>query len=187
MVLVLFVALVPVRAGGKTRLDVPDRALLAEAFLADVRSALEDATQVGEVIVLDTPGGLVEAIAEGGQRAATRAPGAPVVVVPADLPTLTSEALDPLLQRARRYPSAWVRDHRGDGTTLLTARNPREIPARYGPQSAAAHASVATELRDADLRARLDDDTLADLHRAVDLGVGPATARVVGAAPFRTG
>lgn len=183
----LYVALVPARSGGKTRLEVPDRALLARAFLCDVRAALEQATHVGQVIVLDTPGGLVEAIAEGGQLAATRAPGAPIVVVPADLPALTGEALDPLLERARPYPSAWVRDHRGTGTTLLTARDPRDIPARYGPQSATAHASVATELRNADLRARLDVDTLADLHRAVDLGVGPATARVVRELPPRTG
>ena len=95
-----------------------------------------------------------------------------------DLPALRPAELDAALTAAAAHPAAFVADHLGTGTTLLTAGPATTLAPHFGPGSAAAHARGAVALS-AGPGLRTDVDTAADLARAAELGVGMRTAREV--------
>lgn len=200
-----YTAIVPVKrwVDAKTRLGVPPaiRGDLARAFAVDVVEALTGSRCVGRVVVVSAEPGVeeivrrhgahrvVDPVSTGGHRlnasigaglawAHREHPGDPVVVVPADLACLTSDALDAALVETDGG-MAMLRDATGHGTTLLLGPSHAVVPA-YGADSAARHAGLGhRELDDCDARLRRDVDSVDDLVEAVALGVGRASDAVV--------
>lgn len=137
------------------------------------------------LVVRDRPrAGLNEAILRGVSQVRAIAQETSVVVRPTDLPALRPVELRRVLRLAQQYRHAYLPDHTGRGTTVLTATggcDPR--PAYEGVSSRSHRLSGAQELTGAAVPgARLDVDTAADLWEALRLGVGHHTARCVPAA-----
>ena len=191
-----FSLLVPVKDGrhAKTRLGdlAPQlRARLMTAFAWDAIAAARRTPLVEVYVVTDARSfgdGLdVPVLPDEGdgdlnralRRAATRVarPGRGVAVMLADLPSLRTEDLEIALDGdGRRF----VADAAGTGTTLLLARPGDDLDPRFGAGSAQAHRDSGAEPVSGDLMSlRLDVDTTADLGRALKLGLGPHTARVI--------
>jgi len=190
----------------KSRLDLgrDARERLARAFALDVVAAVAASPLVGRLVIVSaeaelasegrrhgavvladrpllTPTPLTAAIEQGRGWALAHRPGAPVVVVPADLPALTTSVFDEVVRRAARFRSAFVPDAAGLGTTIAWSQCARRLRPRYGPNSAARHRAIGSVgLVGADLRARIDVDTRDDLSEARRLGLGPRTTQVVG-------
>jgi 2-phospho-L-lactate guanylyltransferase len=200
-----WVVLVPMRAtpGGKTRLanasPGPDaHTRLVAAIRADTLAAVNASAGVrAAVAVVDTAAaagpelvaevfvqtapGLNAALREAAAWATSRWPDAGLAALVGDLPALRSDELAAALDEAARHPRAFAADADGTGTTLLTARPDARLVPRFGAGSARRHAACATEL-DVGPGLRADVDTVADLHAAARLGVGPATAAELDAA-----
>jgi 2-phospho-L-lactate/phosphoenolpyruvate guanylyltransferase len=194
-------ALVPQKSlsSAKGRLELPaaQRRALAAAMLQDTVAALASTPSVVHTIVLwDDPAdcsaldpsalrtdlgtaglGLNGSIERGAAEARRRFSGAPLVVVPTDLPTLLPQELERCLSRARLHRRAFVADAGGIGTTILTATGDADLAPAYGEHSATAHeASGAWRLRGADLGSlRRDVDGLAALTTALAVGYGART------------
>lgn len=196
-----FRLLLPVKSGPgwKSRLALPSgvRRALATAFLVDVLEAARESTVVDEVVVLgDEPAlrpvaraagavvwaegprpGLNPALRGAIARSMVDRPGQPLAVLLPDLPSVRARTLTgALMLSAQSRTSSFVPDARGRGTTLLAAPAPRLLRPLFGPASAARHRAagahvLAVEAPDL----RQDVDTLDDLARAVDLGVGAHT------------
>ncbi|MFD5594188.1 2-phospho-L-lactate guanylyltransferase [Streptomyces griseorubiginosus] len=195
----------------KTRLHVPEttRRELARSFFLDTlcavlatgpvttvvvvtddREVTELAEESGAFVVNEHPRvGLNEAVLSGASFARSLAPEASVAVLPTDLPALRPSELGHVLSLAKRHRRAYLPDHSGRGTTLLTATGgctPR--PAYEGASSSGHRRNGTRELTEADAPgARLDVDTAADLWAALRLGVGPHTARSLAAAGVHAG
>ena len=165
---------IPYRGDAKRRLSSSLRAALALAMLGDV---VEAAAQVGRVLVVtddasvvpsgaeivgDPGAGLGAAVAAGLERVE-----GPALVVNADLPGVTPEALRVLSDAGLALVEA------ADGTTnALSLPDPHVFAPLYGPGSAQrfrAHAGFAT-VRIPELE--LDVDSDADLER-----IGPRVGR----------
>lgn len=194
---------IPVKpwALSKSRLDVGTvgRERLARAFSLDVLHAVVASTRLatlvvvtaepefataasrcGAVVLVDrpmlSPDMLNPALASARSWALVRRPEAPVVVVPADLPSLTASVLDAAIDQLSHYESAFVPDAVGQGTTLAWGRSPRDLRLEYGLRSAVKHSAAgARAVSDVDARARWDVDTDTDLAEARRLGVGVHT------------
>ncbi|WP_405217120.1 2-phospho-L-lactate guanylyltransferase [Agrococcus sp. Ld7] len=193
----LWSIVIPVKGSvGKSRLDAGDaRAALAVAFARDTIAAACASASVDRVVVVtsdpavtdDLPGievvddparGLLAAIGAG---VAALAPDRPIAVMLGDLPALTPDALDAALELAERQPRSYVPDAIATGTTLLAAHRPEGLRAHFGPGSAelhrrAGHVELAVP---PDSGLRVDVDELADLHVAIELGVGEHTEAVL--------
>ncbi len=187
----------------KSRLRTPHRAMLARAFTLDVLDAVTASDLVDRVVVVSAERGLVPetrrrgfalvvdrpAVATGGLDAAVdhgwhwarrAAAGDPVVVLPADLPSLEPRVLDGVLARLGELDLAFVPDADQVGTTLVSASCPEALRSAYGPGSAARHERLGlTRVQDVPHAVRRDVDTLADLTSAVQIGVGDHTAAVL--------
>jgi 2-phospho-L-lactate guanylyltransferase len=198
---------VPVKHLGaaKTRLAREDRADVALAMACDTVAAAAACPTVGSVIVVtddpraasalgtaarivaDEPDrGLNAALAHGAEVAARADPTGGVVTLAADLPALRPEHLARALAAADGLDRAVLADASGDGTVLLLAGPGVPLEPHFGPASRTAHAAAGARdltdtLGDTVRGLRRDVDTLADLEDAVSLGVGPVTARLVGA------
>jgi len=124
--------------------------------------------------------GLNAALAHGARLAA----GSPVVALTADLPALRSPELSAALAAVGPVPGrGYVPDAAGTGTAMLAALGGVELDPRFGPGSARAHrGSGAVRLDGHWPSLRQDVDTAADLAAACELGLGPHTAGLVGAA-----
>lgn len=190
---------VPLKASsrGKSRIAVdPElRGRLAIAMALDTVAAAVDSDRVGSVlVVIEDPrdgdrlaelagvrivrtaiAGLNAAITQG---LAVAGPG-PVAVLPADLPSLTSDELDLALGRAGRYPVAVVADRQGTGTTLLAAVSATAMSPQYGADSLRRHRdSGAHELTiPAESGLRRDVDRVGDLAGVT----GPRTVAIIAA------
>jgi len=191
--------LLPVKpfALGKSRLAPwagANRADWARAFYLDTLDAVFHTPLVQHVIVVtadseahvlavragaevadDTPVcGLNAAVYRGATHAAGPT-GRPVAVLTADLPALRPEELKQVLTDARHHPRAFLTDHTGSGTTILTASTPQMLLPRFEGASRTQHAVTgAHELTIPNVPgARLDVDTPMDLGAALSLGVGP--------------
>jgi 2-phospho-L-lactate/phosphoenolpyruvate guanylyltransferase len=199
---------VPVKggAGAKSRLHPPAgvaRTELALALAADCLAACVAGMPPGRVLVVtsdehvrllaaalgvrceDDPGGGLDAAVRAGVAAVDRSSGgtAPVAVLLGDLPALRPHDLVTALAAAAAYDRAVVPDTDGTGTVLLTSLSAAGLEPSFGPGSAARHvAGGATRLQLdlPSLRTDVDDDL--SLAAALDLGVGPATGRVLAAA-----
>lgn len=168
------VALVPVRSlsGAKSRLGEPldpeERADLilamlhrtVEAGLAAKRLAsvvvvsmdpdlLDRARAMGAAALRQVTDGLNEGLTEA--RLTTGAEATAVVVLPADLPGVSGQAIDRLVDAAeqalREAPDRpvviLVPDRHGSGTNALLLAPPDTIEFRFGEESRAAHAAEA--------------------------------------------
>lgn len=198
-----FTLLVPVKdtRGAKTRLGVVGstaRADLMGAFARDAISAarrtpLAEVVVVGDAVTLgplldgiDVPvmadegaGDLNEALRRAADRLAR--PDRGVAVMLADLPCLRTPDLETVLSYAAAHSRrTFVADAAGSGTTMLLAPAGVGLDPRFGAGSAAAHAASGAHPMAGDLASlRRDVDTTDDLDRALRLGVGPETSRVV--------
>jgi len=150
------------------------------SVVTDDRDVADLAARAGADVVTERPGsGLNAAVAYGASVAAARGE-LRVAALVADLPSLTAVDLATALRAAAHHHHAFVPDAAGTGTTLLAATGPAGLAPRFGPGSAAAHASLgATNLsrvvHAALATLRRDVDTLADLRAAIALGAGTAT------------
>jgi len=103
-----------------------------------------------------------------------------IVVLQGDLPALKSEELSEALAAARHAPRSFVADRQGTGTAALFALGVALKP-HFGADSASRHRdSGAVELIGAWPGLRCDIDTPEDLAEARTLGVGTATAAIIG-------
>jgi 2-phospho-L-lactate guanylyltransferase len=130
------------------------------------------------VDVIDERGlaGLNEALAFGARLLGE---DGHVGALQADLPALRSAELAAAIAQARGA-RAFCPDKEGTGTTLLLAGTGSPLDPRFGPGSAAAHASTGAVRVGVDAQGlRCDVDTADDLRRACDLGVGPRTTTLV--------
>lgn len=194
----LWSIVIPVKGStGKSRLDAGDaRAALAVAFARDTISAVRATASVERVVVVTGDPQVVRGLhgievvddPDAGLRAAIQAgiavldDDAAVAIVLGDLPALTPAALESALELAEKEPRSYVPDALATGTTLLAARRADALRHHFGPDSAMLHRRAGhIELPVApDSGLRLDVDELADLHLAVDLGVGVHTQAVLG-------
>ncbi len=203
-----WIVVVPVKRldRAKTRLSArpaPQRRALALAFALDtVRAAVACPGVVGVVVVADDDevrtavaslgaswvpdepdSGLNAALTHGADVVRRESTDGWVAVLAADLPALRTEELARALAVASSVPRGFVADAAGTGTTLLTAGPGVDLDARFGPRSRAAHtASGAVALDPGPVPGlRRDVDTEVDLWDAERLGLGAATAAVVGA------
>lgn len=193
----------------KSRIEVgaAERAGLARAFAIDVLDVLDAAEAVELVIVVTGEPELAalarrlghvvledrvallsvdplnDAVRRGRSWARAARPGAPVVVVPTDLPSLDPPALTQALEAMALPGSSYVPDSSGTGTTLLAASSPDLLEPRYGVDSARRHARAGVRaVIEVDPVVRRDVDTLQHLEQALRLGLGPETTRVARAA-----
>jgi 2-phospho-L-lactate/phosphoenolpyruvate guanylyltransferase len=201
--LISWSVLVPVKvlAQAKSRLaDLagPRRAELALALACDTVAAVlacEAAARVivitddaaagaalaglGALVVPDEPRhGLNAALRHGAAHAAARWPAGGRAALSADLPALRPAEIGRALRAASAWPTAFVADAAGDGTTLYTAAPGAAFWPAFGLASRARHtAGGAAELDLAGIPGlRRDVDTPADLRGAAALGLGPRTA-----------
>jgi len=136
---------------------------------------------LGALVVPDEPrDGLNAALRHGAAFAAARWPGSGTAALSADLPALRPAELSRALNAAATWPTAFVADAAGDGTTLYTTAPGAAFRPAFGLASRARHAAGgATELELKDIPGlRRDVDTPADLRAAAVLGLGPRTARL---------
>jgi 2-phospho-L-lactate/phosphoenolpyruvate guanylyltransferase len=197
-----YVILLPVKSPGiaKSRLagvGEQSRRLLAMAFAEDTIAAARatrgvtavvvatddaeveaQATAAGCLVVPDA-GELNDTLRAAAAAARSRWPAATPVALCSDLPALRSEDLESALAATPRTRPGFVADADGSGTTMYAASYDGFAPA-FGPGSAAAHRSGgALEVTPAAAGLRLDVDDPDDLARALALGVGTHTARVL--------
>lgn len=189
----------------KSRLAVgPDaRHDLARAFALDVLDVLASsehaarlvivtaeegvtatAAELGAVVLPDEPSvsddQLNDAVEQGLSWAISHAPTSPVVVVPSDLPSLTSRVFNETLDELSQWDTAFVPDISGRGTTAVWASSAQHLRTFYGPDSAKRHGdNGSTSNPYVDPRIRHDVDTMADLRAVIRLGVGWQTQRVL--------
>jgi 2-phospho-L-lactate guanylyltransferase len=197
---------VKVLADAKTRLAAlagERRAELALALAADTVAAVlacpeaarvivvtDDEVAAGELgklgvqaVVPDEPrDGLNAALKHGAAYAAARWPHSGTAALSADLPALRPEEIGRALGAAAAWPSAFVPDAPGEGTTLYTAAPGVAFTPKFGHGSRARHAAAgATELRLPDIPGlRRDVDTPDDLRGAQRLGLGARTSALAG-------
>ena len=190
------VAVVPVRGlpAGKRRLaallDVDERNGLVLAMLDDVIAALSAAESIDRIVIasrdaaarteaarlgvefLDQTGlklGYNRAVAFA-QEALIEADA--ILVVPADVPLITADAVDLVVSTAPVGPAVVIAPAHNGGTNGLFLRPPDVITPQFGPSSARAHAQSAASAGEAGVPVReasidvwaFDLDTPADLR-----------------------
>ena len=147
--------------------------------ITDDQVAAAALRELGALVIPDEPrDGLNAALRHGAAFAAARWPGCGTAALSADLPALRPAELMRALHAAAAWPTAFVADAAGDGTTLYTAAPGAAFRPGFGLASRARHAADgAAELELADIPGlRRDVDTPADLRGAAALGLGPHTA-----------
>jgi coenzyme F420-0:L-glutamate ligase/coenzyme F420-1:gamma-L-glutamate ligase len=191
------VAVVPVRGmeGSKSRLggqlDAEEREALVGGLLARTIRAARDAPSIsGVVVVSPDPEVLRAATAEGadvlrqsgvglngalrdGRAWAAGRGASAVLVLPADLPYVSADEVESLLQRTSNGSTpgealvGLVPDRHGDGTNALVIAPPAAIPFTFGPGSRHDHEKAArhagARLVEVDGPLTLDLDTADDL------------------------
>ena len=147
--------------------------------ITDDQVARAALTALGALVVPDEPrDGLNAALRHGAAYAAARWPADGTAALSADLPALRPEQISRALRAAAAWPTAFVADAAGDGTTLYTAVPGAAFRPSFGLASRARHATGgAVELvLDGIPGLRRDVDTPSDLRGAVTLGLGPHSA-----------
>jgi len=134
---------------------------------------------LGALVVPDEPrDGLNAALRHGAGYASARWPSSGTAALSADLAALRAAEIGRALSAASAWPTAFVADAAGDGTTLYTARPGMPFRPAFGLGSRARHAAGgAVELDLGGIPGlRRDVDTPADLRGAAALGLGPRSA-----------
>ena len=146
-------------------------------------AAADAARRLGARVLIDpTPDGhrnpLNNALTAAEAAVRTETPN--IVALQGDLPAMQPQELAESITAARSYRRSFVGDRHGTGTSALFAFGVALDP-HFGPDSAARHRhSGAIELTGAWPGLRCDIDTPDDLLVARRLGVGAATAQVIG-------
>ncbi len=147
-----------------------------------------EAAALGARVLPDEPRAGLNAALRFGARYAYQISGGEdgqagrwVAALAADLPALRGAELAAAMSGAAAGPGrAFVADAAGTGTTLLAAPAGQELDPRFGPGSAAAHASSgARQVIGEWPSLRRDVDTAADLAEAITLGLGRHTAALL--------
>ncbi len=198
-----WVVVLPVKGGdaAKSRLALGPE--LASAMAADCLDAVLSTPSVHRVVVVTSDAATARAASAAGAEVVAQpphrpglgaaigvgleatGPGEAVAVLLADLPSLRPEHLETALTHlaghlSRGVDSAFVPDLDEEGTVLLAGRTTGVLQPRFGAGSAAAHERTGALRLPLDLPGlRRDVDTLDDLAAAVELGVGPRTARTL--------
>ena len=197
--------IVPIRSltEGKTRMGgYPSAPSLAGAFCTDVITACRQCPEIEETYVVSADPAVLDVATSLGARtfredqarginaaiASVRSelpPGAAVIAILGDTPCLDADVLSTVADAAREFPTSFVPDAAGTGTTMWCSTD-QEAQPHFGEHSRAHHRRAgAIELGAADnsvtwAKARRDVDTEIDLWDAQRLGVGPATSQVTG-------
>jgi 2-phospho-L-lactate guanylyltransferase len=149
--------------------------------VSDDPAVRTEAQAAGAAVIADSPGaGLNRALAAGAEHAAARWSGRGLAALTADLPALSADELAAALTAAAGLRQAFVADAAGSGTTLYTAIPGTPFRPRFGPGSRMRHRQAgAVELDMPGIPGlKRDVDTLADLRRAEQIGLGARTASV---------
>lgn len=163
------------------------RAALACPSVSRVLVVTDDSVAAGMLaglgarVVPDEPdAGLNPALRYGAGVATSLDPQAAIGALFADLPALRPTELQEALEEAGAWHQSFVADAAGDGTTLYTVTPGTVFSPAFGADSRHRHRREgAHEIRLSTIAGlRQDVDTRADLHAALDLGVGPRTAEV---------
>jgi 2-phospho-L-lactate/phosphoenolpyruvate guanylyltransferase len=147
--------------------------------ITDDPVAADALASLGALVVPDEPrDGLNAALRHGAAHASSRWPGSGTAALSADLPALRPAEIGQALRAASAWPTAFVADAAGDGTTLYTAAPETAFRPAFGLASRARHAAGgAVELDLSGIPGlRRDVDTPADLRGAAAIGLGPRTA-----------
>ena len=133
---------------------------------------------LGALVIPDEPRAGLNAALRHGAGYAARWPRSGTAALSADLPALRPAELGRALTAAAAWPTAFVADAAGDGTTLYTAAPGAAFRPAFGLASRARHtAGGAAELAlDGIPGLRRDVDTPDDLRGAAGLGLGPHSA-----------
>jgi 2-phospho-L-lactate/phosphoenolpyruvate guanylyltransferase len=141
--------------------------------------AARELSALGASVISDSPGdGLNAALVHGARVAGARWPGTGIAALSADLPALRPAELARALREAEAWPSAFVPDAQGTGTTMYTSTPGTPFQPMFGGPSRARHAlSGVVELGLHGVPGlRRDVDTADDLRDAIALGAGTRTA-----------
>jgi 2-phospho-L-lactate/phosphoenolpyruvate guanylyltransferase len=171
--------------------DVLDVCLRSTSALVGAVAVVDDAARSSAVrsraVLVDDPGaGDMNAAVAKGIEAARRRGATTVIVLPGDVPLISTADLEALISGAGASPRAVVvapsRD--GQGTNALLLRPPEVITPAFGPPSAGRHVQAGVQACArtralADLGVARDVDTPEDLIALVDASVGPNTAEVL--------
>jgi 2-phospho-L-lactate guanylyltransferase len=160
--------------------------------VTDDQVAADVLVALGVTVIADEPNDglagdrLNGALLHGAAHARVVSPGAGIAALFADLPAVRPEEITRALSAAAAWPTAFVADAAGDGTTLYTARPGGAFRPSFGPASRARHAAGgAVEL---DLPGipglRQDVDTPEDLTAATVIGLGRNTADLLRCEPL---
>ena len=185
------------RAKKRLRARFDDRAVerSLRALLADVLGALAEAKRLERTFVLSDDEAVAAAARAAGASVTLRVPDPglnaaidaaaaeraaegfdAVLVALGDLPLLAPADVDSLVEAGARAPV--VIAPADDGcTALLLRRPPLAIPARFGPESAAAHEAAARERGLTPLVWSLPDESRIDLDTPEDATRLAAAAR----------
>jgi 2-phospho-L-lactate/phosphoenolpyruvate guanylyltransferase len=147
--------------------------------ITDDQVARDALAGLGALVVPDGPReGLNAALRHGAAYASARWPGTGLAALFADLPALRPEEIARGLRAAAAWPTAFVADAAGDGTTMYTAAPGVPFRPAFGLASRSRHAAGgAAELTLERIPGlRQDVDTPDDLRVAVALGLGPRSA-----------
>jgi 2-phospho-L-lactate/phosphoenolpyruvate guanylyltransferase len=133
---------------------------------------------LGALVIPDEPRAGLNAALRHGAGYAARWPSSGTAALSADLPALRPAELGQALSAAAAWPTAFVADAAGDGTTLYAATPGAAFRPAFGLASRARHAAGgAVELAlDGIPGLRRDVDTPDDLRGAAGLGLGPHSA-----------
>jgi 2-phospho-L-lactate/phosphoenolpyruvate guanylyltransferase len=186
-------AIVPVAAieGAKTRLgeslDAEERHDLVERLLARTLTTLLAVERIADVLVVSPDREILDLAAAAGARTlrqrssglnagirearddATAGGAEAIVVIPIDLPFITTDAVDTLLSGLDGAVEAVILapDRHGTGTNALAIRPPDRIDVAFGRDSRAAHRAAAAQAgavyREIDGPLSVDLDTPEDL------------------------
>jgi len=194
------------RAKRRLRSRFDDTAVerILRALVADVLGALAEAKRVERVFVLTDDAAVADAARAGGATVSLRVPDPglnaaidaaaaecsaqgydALLVSLGDLPRLRGADVDAVIEAGERAPVVIVPAADG-GTALLFRRPPLAIPARFGPESAAAHEAAARErgltpllLASLAESVRTDLDTPEDAERLARSDASGRTAEVL--------
>lgn len=176
-------------------LEPEERAELVRRSLAAVLAAVEGAGMEAVVLTSDAaveaevPAGVrilredpdLRGLSAQLERAAERLSGGELLILHADLPLVSAEALRELVAQAPEAPSATLVRPGDGGTNALLLRPPGRFALSYGHGSGDLHEAAAREaglaVRRADVPAlALDLDTPADVRRLLSTAEGRGTA-----------
>ena len=163
-----------------------ERRLLTIAMLEDVVAALQasDGLEPPAVIspdreiwrradamgcrVIEEEPGAADLNRSLARAAAMLAGDGGLLVVAADLPLATAEAIGRVLEAAERAPVVVVPNRDGAGTNVLAWRDRASFRPGFGPGSAERHLAVAGAVRHDEPALALDVDTVDDLRAAAE-------------------